>query len=46
MRRFALILAAIVVVIVLGGLALLGIMDIPPPTRTIEMTLPNDRLSR
>ncbi len=46
MRRFALILAAILVVVVLGGLALLGIMDIPPPTRTIEMTLPNDRLSR
>lgn len=46
MRRIVLILAAIVFVVVLGGLALLGMIDIPPPTKTIEMTLPNDRLSR
>jgi hypothetical protein len=46
MRRIALILAAIVVVVILGGLALLGMIDIPPPTKTIEMNLPNDRLSR
>lgn len=46
MRRIVLILVAIVFVVVLGGLALLGMIDIPPPTKTIEMTLPNDRLSR
>jgi hypothetical protein len=46
MRRIALILAAIAVLVILGGLALLGMIDIPPPTKTIEMNLPNDRLSR
>jgi hypothetical protein len=46
MRKLALILAAIVVVVLLAGLALLGTLDIAPPTKTIEMNLPNDRLSR
>ena len=46
MRKIALILAAIMVVVLLAGLALLGTIDIPPPTKTIEMNLPNDRLSR
>jgi hypothetical protein len=46
MRKIALILAAVMVVILLAGLALLGMIDIPPPTKTIEMNLPNDRLSR
>jgi len=46
MRRFALILIAILLVVALGGLALLGLVDLPPPTRTIETTLPNDRLTR
>ena len=46
MRRFVLILVAIAFVILSGGLALLGMIDLPPPTRTIEITLPNDRLSR
>ena len=46
MKRIVLILAAVLLLIVLGGLALLGMIDIPPPTKTIEMNLPNDRLSR
>ncbi|MGE0659869.1 MAG: hypothetical protein AB7F36_07955 [Reyranellaceae bacterium] len=46
MRRFALILIAVLLVVALGGLALLGLVDLPPPTRTIETTLPNDRLTR
>ena len=46
MRKIALILAAVLVVVILAGLALLGTIDIPPPTKTIEMNLPNDRLSR
>lgn len=46
MRKLALILAAIIVVVILAGLALLGMVDIPPPTKTIELNLPNDRLSR
>jgi len=46
MRKLALILAAIIVVVILAGLALMGMVDIPPPTKTIELNLPNDRLSR
>lgn len=46
MRKPVLILVALLVVIVAGGLTLLGTLDIQPPTRTIEVTLPNDRLSR
>ncbi|MDF3073623.1 MAG: hypothetical protein K0S54_1290 [Alphaproteobacteria bacterium] len=46
MRKLALILAVIMVVVILAGLALLGTLDIPPRTKTIEMNLPNDRLSR
>ncbi len=46
MRRFALILIAVLLVIALGGLTLLGLIELPPPTRTIETTLPNDRLTR
>ena len=46
MKRIILILVAVLLLIVLGGLGLLGMIDIPPPTKTIEMNLPNDRLSR
>jgi len=46
MRKFILILVAVLVVVALGGLALLGVVDLPPPTKTIETTLPNDRLTR
>ncbi len=46
MKRFILILLAIVVVVVIGGAVLLGMLDIPAPTQTKEIVLPNDRLPR
>jgi hypothetical protein len=46
MKRFILILLAIVVLVVIGGGVLLGMLDIPAPTQTKEIVLPNDRLPR
>lgn len=34
------------IVIVLGGLAVLATIDIPAPKTRIERTIPNDRLPR
>ena len=40
-------LVLVVVVVVLGGGAVfLATWDIPPPTRTFENTIPNDRFPR
>ncbi len=41
--RFVLLGVGIVAVIVLGGMVVLGTMDVPPPTKTIEKAIPNDR---
>jgi hypothetical protein len=46
MRRFILILFALVLLVVIGGAVLLGTLDIPAPTQTKEIVLPNDRLPR
>ena len=40
-------LVVVVVVVILGGGAVfLSTWDIPPPTRTIENPIPNDRFPR
>ncbi|MEO8559389.1 MAG: hypothetical protein ABI439_10025 [Rhodospirillales bacterium] len=46
MRRFILILFALVLLVIVGGAVLLGTLDIPAPTQTKEIVLPNDRLPR
>jgi hypothetical protein len=45
-KRTLLILVVALIVIVLGGLAVLATVDIPVPTARIERTIPNDRLPR
>ena len=45
-KRFLLILLIALIVIVLGGLAVLATIDIPAPKTRIERTIPNDRLPR
>jgi hypothetical protein len=45
-KRILLIAVLAVVVIVLGGLAVLATIDIPAPKSRIERTIPNDRLPR
>lgn len=45
-KRPLLILVVALVVIVLGGLAVLATIDIPAPKTRIERTIPNDRLPR
>ena len=46
MKRFIQILLGVVLLIVIGGAVLLGMLDIPAPTQTKEIVLPNDRLPR
>ncbi len=46
MRRFILILFALVLLVIVGGAVLLGTLDIPAPIQTKEIVLPNDRLPR
>lgn len=41
-----LIIVVILALVMLGGFALLGTMDIPAPTSHVERTIPNDRLPR
>jgi hypothetical protein len=45
-KRTLLIFFLALIVIVLGGLAVLATIDIPAPTTRIERTIPNDRLPR
>ncbi len=45
-KRTLLILVVALLVIILGGLAVLATIDIPVPTARIERTIPNDRLPR
>lgn len=46
MKKFVLILIGVLVVLTVGGVVLLGTMDIPAPTHTNEIVLPNDRFPR
>ena len=45
-KRTLLILFLALVVLVLGGLVVLAMIDIPAPKTRIERTIPNDRLPR
>jgi hypothetical protein len=45
-KRSLVIIAAIVVLVILGGFAVLATIDIPAPSSRIERVIPNDRLPR
>jgi hypothetical protein len=46
MNRLALITAAAVVVVLVGGAIFFATWDIPPPSAKVEKVLPNDRFPR
>ena len=46
MRRFLLILLAIFVVVLVGGLLFLAFWDIPAPTAPVEKVIPDSRFQQ
>lgn len=46
MAKLGGLLLLMVLVLVLGGAAFLAVWDIPPPTASVERTLPDDRFPR
>ncbi len=46
MGTFGRILILLAVVLLLGGLIFVVTWDIPPPTRQVEIVIPDDRLPR
>ena len=43
---FGTILLGFLLVLALAGFVMLAIIDVPPPTRSIEIQIPHDRFSR
>jgi len=43
---FGTILLGFLLVLALAGFVMLAIVDVPPPTRSIEIQIPHDRFSR
>ena len=43
---FGTILLGFLLVLALAGFVMLTIIDVPPPTRSIEIQIPHDRFSR
>jgi len=46
MLKFSGFLLLTIMVVALGGLAYLAVWDIPPPTTTVERTLPDNNFPR
>jgi hypothetical protein len=46
MLKFSGFLFLAILIFALGGVAYLAIWDIPPPTTTVERTLPDDKFPR
>ncbi len=46
MNKFAGLVIALVLVVVIGGGVFLASFDIPPPTAKIEKVIPDERFSR
>jgi len=46
MNKFITVLIVLAVLAVAGGVVLLGTWEVPPPTKTVEKTIPNDRFAR
>ena len=46
MKKFITALVILAVLAVAGGIVFLGTWDLPPPTKTVEKTIPNDRFAR
>jgi hypothetical protein len=43
MRFLVRLLVLLTIVVLVGGVAFLATWDIPPPTHSVEKTIPNDR---
>jgi len=46
MKKFITALVILAVLAVAGGIVFLGTWELPPPTKTVEKTIPNDRFAR
>lgn len=46
MLKFSGLLLLALMILILGGMAYLAIWDIPPPTTTVERTLPDNKFPR
>ncbi len=46
MARVTLAIVVLILVALGGGVAFLAAWDIPPPTRSVEKVIPNDRLPK
>ncbi len=46
MKKLVLALIVLAVLCVVGGVVFLGLWEPPPPTKTVEKTIPNDRFER
>jgi hypothetical protein len=46
MSKLSRFLLLLVLIVVLGGVIFLVSWDIPPPVKSVEITLPDDRLPR
>jgi hypothetical protein len=46
MAKFGGFLLLMLMLLLLGGTAFLAVWDIPPPTSTVEQTLPDDKFPR
>lgn len=46
MAKVTLAILVVILVAVGGGVAFLAVWDIPPPTRSVEKVIPNDRLPK
>ena len=45
MKKFLVVVAAVVVLIIAAGIAFLATWDIPPPTAPVEKAIPDEKLS-
>lgn len=43
MNKLLLVGIAVIVVLIAGGVVALGLWDMPPPSKTVEKVIPNDR---
>jgi len=46
MRTFLRFIGLLLLVVIIGGGVFLATWDIPPPTETVEIPIPDDRLPR
>ena len=46
MKKFVIVLIVLAILGIAGGVVFLGTWELPPPTKAVEKTIPNDRFAR